>query len=109
MREGEGHIQIRMGSGVYISSRPRPIHEAIDHNDSEGPLEILQARCLIESGIAEESARLATTEGLMRIDAILERMQGALDDGAVALASDLDFIRRLPTSLAIRRSSSSPA
>lgn len=89
--EVEGHIQIRMGSGVYISSRPRPAQDGAANDDSEGPLEILQARCLIESGIAEEAARLATAEGLMRIDAILERMEGALDDGAVALACDRDF------------------
>lgn len=88
--EVEGHIQIRMGSGVYVSNRPGPLPH-VRTDDSEGPLEILQARCLIESGIAEEAARLARPESLARIDAILERMEGALDDGAVALACDRDF------------------
>lgn len=89
--EVEGHIQIRMGSGVYISSRPRQSLDVLPNDDSEGPLEILQARCLIESGIAEEAARLATPAGVARIDAILERMEQSLNDASVALACDRDF------------------
>lgn len=89
--EVEGHIQIRMGSGVYISSRPRQALNVLPNDDSEGPLEILQARCLIESGIAEEAARLATSVGIARIDTILERMEQSLNDASVALACDRDF------------------
>lgn len=89
--EVEGHIQIRMGSGVYISSRPALVSAVRPHADGEGPLEILQARCLIESGIAEEAARLAQPASLGRIDAILDRMDASLDDPAVALACDRDF------------------
>ncbi|MDI7862337.1 FadR family transcriptional regulator [Rhizobiaceae bacterium n13] len=90
--EVEGHIRIRMGSGVYISNRP-PQHASapLPKEDSEGPLEILQARCLIESGIAEEAARLATPASIARIDAILERMAHSLGDASVALACDRDF------------------
>ncbi|WP_440408552.1 FadR/GntR family transcriptional regulator [Neorhizobium petrolearium] len=89
--EVEGHIQIRMGSGVYISSRPRQALDVLPNDDSEGPLEILQARCLIESGIAEEAARLVTPASIARIDAILERMEQSLNDASVALACDRDF------------------
>lgn len=89
--EVEGHIQIRMGSGVYISSRPREAPAILPNEDSEGPLEILHARCVIESGIAEEAARLVTPAGLERIDTILARMAVSLDDAALALACDRDF------------------
>ncbi|MCO5734275.1 FadR/GntR family transcriptional regulator [Rhizobium sp. SSA_523] len=89
--EVEGHIQIRMGSGVYISSRPSIASVIRPDADGEGPLEILQARCLIESGIAEEAARLATPSSLERIDAILDQMEASLDDAEVALACDRDF------------------
>lgn len=89
--EVEGHIQIRMGSGVYISSRPALASGVRPDADGEGPLEILQARCLIESGIAEEAARLAKPDSLARIDAILERMEKSLDDAAVALTCDRNF------------------
>lgn len=89
--EVEGHIQIRMGSGVYISQRTADAAELRTSEDTEGPLEILQARCLIESAIAEEAARRVTKQSLMRIDATLERMGRSLDDAEVALACDRDF------------------
>lgn len=89
--EVEGHIQIRMGSGVYISQRTADAAELRTSEDTEGPLEILQARCLIESAIAEEAARRVTKQSLVRIDATLERMGRSLDDAEVALACDRDF------------------
>ena len=89
--EVEGHIQIRMGSGVYISSRPISVQPLRVSEDGDGPLEILQARCLIESGIAEEAARLVKPKNLERIDAILSRMDASLDNAAMALACDRDF------------------
>ena len=89
--EVEGHIQIRMGSGVYISQKPQGSGELRQLEDTEGPLEILQARCLIESAIAEEAARRVTPSGLQRIDATLERMARSLDDPEVALGCDRDF------------------
>lgn len=89
--EVEGHIQIRMGSGVYISQKPEGSGELRQLEDTEGPLEILQARCLIESAIAEEAARRVTPSGLQRIDATLERMARSLDDPEVALGCDRDF------------------
>ncbi|MCJ8508954.1 FadR family transcriptional regulator [Rhizobium lemnae] len=89
--EVEGHIQIRMGSGVYISQKPQGSDELRQLEDTEGPLEILQARCLIESAIAEEAARRVTRAGLQRIDATLERMARSLDEPEVALGCDRDF------------------
>lgn len=90
--EVEGHIQIRMGSGVYVSNRPRPADSSsLPGDGGEGPLEILQARCLIESAIAEEAARLVTPAGIARLDVIIERMENALDDAPVALSCDRDF------------------
>ena len=89
--EVEGHIQIRMGSGVYISQRSDQSGAPLKVEDTEGPLEILQARCLIESAIAEEAARRVTKDGLLRIDATLERMARSLEDPEVALACDRDF------------------
>ena len=89
--EVEGHIQIRMGSGVYISQKPEGSGELRQLEDTEGPLEILQARCLIESAIAEEAARRVTRAGLQRIDATLERMARSLEEPEVALGCDRDF------------------
>ena len=89
--EVEGYLQIRMGSGVYINRKPQPATEAPLDEDSDGPFEILQARLLIESGIAEEAARRATPASIARIDDILARMEASLEKPTVALACDRAF------------------
>jgi DNA-binding FadR family transcriptional regulator len=89
--EVEGYLQIRMGSGVYVSPKPQASNEMEPGEDSDGPFEILQARLLIESGIAEEAARRVTPESMARIDEILTRMERALDNPQVALACDRAF------------------
>ena len=61
-----GVIEVRGGSGVYVSERPTPadLPEA-----GPGPFEVLSARRLIESEIAAIAARVATDSA---IDAILK-------------------------------------
>ena len=88
--EVEGLIQIRMGSGVYVSRKPTR-STVLPANDAEGPFEILQARCLIESAIAEEAARHVDGASLSRLDQILADMENSLDDPGRALALDRAF------------------
>ena len=61
-----GVVEVRGGSGVYVSERPTPadLPEA-----GPGPFEVLSARRLIESEIAAIAARVATDSA---IDAILK-------------------------------------
>ncbi|MBD8652196.1 FadR family transcriptional regulator [Rhizobium sp. CFBP 13726] len=89
--EVEGLIQIRMGSGVYVSARSNRQPEILAADDSDGPFEILQARCLIESAIAEEAARKANSESIAKLNSILAEMEGSLDDSHQALALDRAF------------------
>ncbi len=89
--EVEGYLQIRMGSGVYINRKPQPMTDAVPVDDSDGPFEILEARLLIESGIAEEAARRATPASIARIDDILARMEAGLEKPQLALACDRAF------------------
>jgi DNA-binding FadR family transcriptional regulator len=89
--EVEGHIHIRMGSGVYVSAAGRQAREKPPVPDAHGPFEILQARCIIESAIAEEAARLATPECIAKLDDIIERMAAALDSSPQALNLDRAF------------------
>ena len=63
--EVEGHVEIRMGSGIYLGSGSDRV---VLRADAEGPLELLEARCIIESAIAEEVARHVTPELLRRLD-----------------------------------------
>lgn len=89
--EIEGYIQIRMGSGVYVTRRPAPDSALLPADDSDGPFELLQARCIIESAIAEEAARRVTPEGIARLDETIDAMARALDEPERALASDRAF------------------
>ncbi len=89
--EVEGHIHIRMGSGVYISASAKSNRQKPPVPDAHGPFEILQARCIIESAIAEEAARLARPECIARLDDLIGRMAGALDNSPQALNLDRAF------------------
>jgi DNA-binding FadR family transcriptional regulator len=61
-----GVIEVRGGSGVYVSELPEP---AALPEAGPGPFEVLSARRLIESEIAAIAARVATDSA---IDAILQ-------------------------------------
>lgn len=89
--EVEGHIQIRMGSGVYIARRPTAAPVILPVVDGDGPFEILEARCIVESAISEEAARRSTPEGIARLDEMLHRMEQSLDEPERAVAADLGF------------------
>ncbi len=75
--EVEGHVEIRMGSGIYVSNQPDPGMRRVD---GESPFEILQARCIIESAVAEEAARHATPALIAALDRNLTEMAGAIHD-----------------------------
>lgn len=89
--EVEGHIQIRMGSGVYIARRPTAAPVILPVVDGDGPFEILEARCIVESAISEEAARRSTPESIARLDEMLHRMEQSLDEPERAVAADLGF------------------
>ena len=83
--EVEGDVEIRMGSGIYLSSgADRRILRA----DAEGPLELLEARCIIESAIAEEAARHVTPELIALLDDNLRQMTAAQGDTPLAISID---------------------
>jgi len=88
--EVEGFIDIRMGSGIYVTARNAPAADAPPEN-FEGPFELLRARAVVECGVAEEAARLAQPEHVAQMDDNLAEMELALEDRRQALALDRDF------------------
>lgn len=62
-----GVVEVRGGSGVYVSEKPNPASDMPEAGP--GPFEVLSARRLIESEIAAIAARVATDSA---IDAILK-------------------------------------
>jgi DNA-binding FadR family transcriptional regulator len=88
--EVEGFIDIRMGSGIYVTA-PKQISSETPPEDFEGPFELLRARAVVECAIAEEAARLARPEHIAILDDNLARMAAALEDRRLALALDREF------------------
>lgn len=73
MLELENLVEVRKGSGVYVLNIPNQAnsHEVIISDDS-GPFEMLQARQLLESNIAEFAAIQVTPGDIIKMRAALE-------------------------------------
>jgi DNA-binding FadR family transcriptional regulator len=88
--EVEGRVRIRVGSGIYVSELAAlaPLLPAVE---IEGPFELLRAREFIEGAIAEQAARVATSEDIARIDASLEAMAMVQHPGEASMIHDRAF------------------
>lgn len=85
--EVEGRIRIRVGSGIYVAESSA--NDALD--DHDGPFEVLKARALIESAVAQAAAALITPEHLAVLDDILARMAETELPGAELIELDRAF------------------
>ncbi|HBE4152685.1 TPA: transcriptional regulator ExuR [Escherichia coli] len=79
MLEVEGYVEVSKGSGIHVVSN-QPRHQQAADNNMEfanyGPFELLQARQLIESNIAEFAATQVTKQDIMKLMAIQEQARG---------------------------------
>lgn len=89
--EVEGRVDIRMGSGVYVAGGVAGVPADAALVDGEGPFEILEARGIIESAIAEEAARRVSQALIDRLDANLDAMAGLSHDGTLSIKLDGEF------------------
>ena len=71
MLEVEGYVEARKGSGIHvIANNPKNEVESDSHSlefSSTGPFELLQARQLIESNIAEFAATQITKDDIVKL------------------------------------------
>ena len=70
MLEVEGYVEVRKGSGIHVISSQARYSQAPDENlefANYGPFELLQARQLIESNIAEFAATQVTKQDIMKL------------------------------------------
>lgn len=72
MLELENLIEVRKGAGVFIINLPDSSGEFESLKDDVGPFELLQARQLLESNIAEFAATQATPNDIARMREALE-------------------------------------
>lgn len=71
MLEVEGYVEVRKGSGIHVVSNQPRHQQAADTNmefANYGPFELLQARQLIESNIAEFRSNSGNETGHHEID-----------------------------------------
>jgi DNA-binding FadR family transcriptional regulator len=91
--EVEGFVEVRLGSGVYVSDRRSGAASkaAVD----AGPFELIRARWMIESECAALAAKNATKAQVKAIEQALDDMETARDRGVVPLEPDRDFHLRI--------------
>lgn len=92
MLEVEKLIEVKKGSGVYITRTPESNEpeSAVSFTDV-GPFELLQARQLIESGIAEFAAQQATKQDIARLRQILDKEKAMLLKNIDDYSADKEF------------------
>lgn len=69
MLEVEGYVEVRKGSGIHVMSNQQKhlvTNQGIEF-DTAGPFELLQARQLIESNIAEFAATQVTRQDIVQL------------------------------------------
>lgn len=107
MLEIEGLVQVRKGSGVYIMKLPHAVNPYLNElNENSnvlisafsgltgtdiGPFELLQARQLIESNIAEFAACQITKLEISELKKILEKEKKCIELGETNEDLDRDF------------------
>ena len=99
---GSGVLEIRRGRGTYVRPRDEwsPFDPMVLATRSEAGQDItqqvLEARKLVEAGVAELAATRATEADLAAMDVALERMRQAADaDVDAFVAADLAFHQSL--------------
>lgn len=92
MLEVEKLVQVKKGSGVYVTRIPELTEqEQSTELKDVGPFELLQARQLLESSIAEFAAQQATKQDILRLKQILEREKELLLSNLDDYSADKDF------------------
>lgn len=84
-----GLVEIRTGSGSYVRQRDSLALPSVD--TGPGPIELLNARILIEGEIAAEAALKATAEDLDAIAAKLQEMESVIARGEHSRTADQAF------------------
>ncbi|KYK93413.1 FCD domain-containing protein, partial [Aggregatibacter actinomycetemcomitans] len=97
MLEIENLVEVRKGSGVYVIALPQRSASNDDLLDKVdvGPFELLQARQLLESSIAEFAALQATRADITKLKDILATERATLEQGDEDYVADEDFHRTI--------------
>ncbi|MDO5090962.1 MAG: FCD domain-containing protein [Cardiobacteriaceae bacterium] len=92
MLEIQGLVEVRQGSGVYIVQQPGAENMA---EDDIGPFELLQARQVLESAVAEMAALTVTKSDIDALQHILELQEKEVQGGITDYGTDEQFHLRI--------------
>lgn len=104
MLEVEGYVEVRKGSGIHVISSQAKHSPTPDESlefASYGPFELLQARQLIESNIAEFAATQVTKQDIMKLMEI--RDHARKENVSAILNGTCNSTSRSPLRLRTRR------
>jgi DNA-binding FadR family transcriptional regulator len=89
--EVEGYIEVRMGSGIYVCEPPAQPAAGFDLSAEEGPLELIQARALLEGEVAATAARLGKKRHFDAVAEAIDQMQADALAGITPIEADRLF------------------
>lgn len=82
MLEIEGLVEVRRGAGIFVVAMPhQTVNAPASQCNDAGPFELLQARQLLESNIAEFAAQQATREDILKMRQALQIQEQELVSG----------------------------
>lgn len=87
--EIEGVIEIRSGSGIYVL--PPADTVVNDQTLGESPVELMQARILIECGLMAQCAAKISEQALTKLESILEAMTREIEANRKPVEHDKQF------------------
>lgn len=93
--EVEGYIEVRMGSGIYVCEPPAQPAGGFDLSGEEGPLELIQARSLLEGEVAATAARLGKKRQFDAIAEAIDQMEADAQAGIKPIDADRQFHVRI--------------
>ena len=93
--EVEGYIEVRMGSGIYVCEPPEQPAGGFDLSGEEGPLELIQARALLEGEVAATAAKLGKKRHFDAIAEAIDQMEADALAGIKPIDADRQFHIRI--------------
>ena len=92
--EMSGLVELRVGTGIFVTSRPEGITRGA-RDAGPGPFELLAARKIVEGEIAALAATVATPEDADALSKSVERLGASVNDFSARESEDRDFHLRL--------------
>ncbi|PLC48647.1 GntR family transcriptional regulator [Pollutimonas subterranea] len=93
--EVQGYIEVRMGSGIYICEPPSPSRARPDLSGEEGPLEVIQARTVLEGEVAAIAAKAGRKPHYDAIEEAIDMMEADARAGIKPVEADRLFHVRI--------------